>query len=244
MNLGKSWTVATKDFAVFRRKSSVLASLLAFPLGVGIGLPAILAVVVQHKHVSYTALVPLMESFAFFFVIETVYLATTLAWYSIVGEKVEKSLEPLLATPTTDAEILLGKTIAAFVPTIAATYLGAIVFMAVVDATSRPELGYFYYPNSTIAVILLLAAPLACLFAVEVNVLISSRAADIRAAQQFGALAVLPFAALYVLGEIDAITLDTTTILEVSAVLVLLDVLLFTLTRAAFSREEILTRWK
>ena len=50
------------------------------------------------------------------FVIASAVLPTAIAAYSIVGEKVEKSLEPLLATPTTDGEILLGKSIAALLP--------------------------------------------------------------------------------------------------------------------------------
>ena len=60
-------------------------------------------------------------------------LPTAIASYSIVGEKVEKSLEPLLATPTTDGELLLGKSIAAFLPPLIATYIGALIFMVLID---------------------------------------------------------------------------------------------------------------
>ena len=244
MNLAKSWTIAAKDFSVFRQRKSVLYSLLGFPLGIAFGLPTVLWLVVTRADATYGDLIPLMDSFAFFFIVSTVTLATSLASYAIVGEKTEKSLEPLLATPTTDGEILLGKILAAFLPTIASTFLGAAVYMAIVDALSRPQLGYFFYPNGTIAVFLLLAAPLACLFSVEVNVWISERAVDVRAAQQFGGLVVLPFAALYVMGEIQIITLDAPTLLIVSAALVLLDVGLFFFCRATFRREEILTKWK
>jgi ABC-2 type transport system permease protein len=57
-----------------------------------------------------------LNSLVYFFVVLAAILPASIAAYSIVGEKIEKSLEPLLATPTTDGEILLGKTIAAFVP--------------------------------------------------------------------------------------------------------------------------------
>jgi len=244
MNFDTSWTIASKDFAVFRQKRSIIVSLVAFPLGIALGLPAVIGLVVSRDHASYAALGPLIDSFAFFFVVETVVLSTNLASYSIVGEKVEKSLEPLLATPVTDSEILLGKTLAAFLPTMGATFLGAGVFMGAIDALSRPQLGYFYYPNWSIAVFLLLVAPLACLFSVEVNVLISAQVSDVRAAQQFGGLLVLPFAGLYVLGEIQVITLDAPTLLLLSAILIIIDVVLFFLSRATFRREEILTRWK
>lgn len=60
-------------------------------------------------------------------------LPTAIDSYSMVGEKVEKSLEPLLATPTTDSELLLGKSIAVFLPPLIATYIGALIFMVLMD---------------------------------------------------------------------------------------------------------------
>ena len=246
MDLENSWTVAKKDLSIFRKKKSILYSLVAFPLGISLGLPAVIWLVVE-KHpetVSYAQLIPLVNAFFFFFMIGTVSLATGMAAYSIVGEKVEKSLEPLLATPTTDSEILLGKALAAFLPTIASTFFGATIYMFFIDAISRQQLGYLFYPNWTMAVFLFLATPLACLFSVELNVIFSARVNDVRAAQQFGGLIVLPFAGLYVLGEIGFISLDAPTILVISAVLVLLDVVLFSISKATFSREEILTKWK
>jgi len=244
MNLSKSWTIAQKDFSIFRRKRSIVYSLLAFPMGIALGLSAVLWLVVHRGDATYAQLGPLMDAFAFFFTISTTTISTSLAAYSIVGEKAEKSLEPLLATPTTDGEILLGKVIAAFLPTIVSTLMGAVVFMIIVDALSRPDLGYFFYPNWTVAVFLLVAAPLACLFSVELNVLVSSRVTDVRTAQQFGGLIVLPFAGLYVAGELQIIILDSTTLLKISAILLLADAVLFFLSRATFQREAILTQWR
>lgn len=244
MNLAKSWTITTKDFAVFQRKKSVIYSLIAFPLGIAVGFPALLDVIVARNQLPWSDVIPFLNTFSFFFVIVAVFVSTSLASYSIVGEKVERSLEPLLATPTTVSEILLGKMLAAFLPTILATLVGATVFMTIVDALSAPHLGYLFYPNGTIAVLLVLTTPLACLLSVEVDVIISARAADIRAAQQLGGLLVLPFGAIYVLGEIQAISLDTPTLLAISTILAVADVLFFFVSRAAFQREEILTTWK
>ncbi|MGB8779972.1 MAG: hypothetical protein WCD81_04905 [Candidatus Bathyarchaeia archaeon] len=246
MDLENVWTVAKKDLSIFRKKKSILYSLVAFPLGISLGLPAIIWWVVKEHptSVSYAQLTPLVNAFFFFFMIGTVSLATGMAAYSIVGEKVEKSLEPLLATPTTDGEILLGKSLAAFLPTIASTFLGATVFMVFIDTISRQQLGYLFYPNWTMAVFLLLATPLACLLSVELNVIFSARVTDVRAAQQFGGLIVLPFMGLYILGEIGSISLDALTLLVISAVLFLVDVVLFFISRATFRREEILTKWK
>jgi len=54
---------------------------------------------------------------------------------------------------------------------------------------------------------------------------------------------VLPFAALYVLGEIGVLTLDVGTLRFVSAGLPILDAALFLVSPATFRREEILTTW-
>ena len=116
------------------------------------------------------------------------YIPTPIASYSLVGEKVEKSLEPLLATPTTDSEILLGKGIAAFLPPIGAIFGGATIFMVLIDLVTYGRLGYYYFPNLNTGIVLFLMVPLAAIMSVEWNVIVSSRVSDVRAAQQLGAL--------------------------------------------------------
>lgn len=49
----------------------------------------------------------------------------------ITWPKLEKSLEPLLATPTTDDELLLGKSLATFLPTLGVTYIGTAIFVTI-----------------------------------------------------------------------------------------------------------------
>jgi ABC-2 type transport system permease protein len=200
--------------------------------------------VASKPEVSSTILEGLLDSFSFFFIIVATIIPTAISSYSIVGEKIEKSLEPLLATPATDDEILLGKSIASFVPAMLAVYIGAAIFMTLTDIATSNKLGYLYYPNLTLALILLVLTPLVVLFSVEVNVLVSSRVNDVRTASQLGGLIVLPFAGVYVLSEIRLISIDTTTLGIISAILLALDVVLFYLSRATFQREGILTKWK
>lgn len=245
MRLSKSWTVATKDFAVFTTKKSVIYSTILFPLIVSIGLPLVVQFAGAKSGGIPAAYLPgLLNAFAFFFIIGAATLPTGIASYSLVGEKVEKSLEPLLATPTTDGEILLGKSLAAFLPPIIAIYAGATIFMALIDRLTYPTLGYLYFPNWSMGVILLLVAPLASILCIELNVIESARVNDVRAVQQLGGLAVLPFAGIYVAGEIGLISLNTGNLLVISAVLLAIDLVLFFISTATFRREEILTKWK
>ena len=115
MRLQKAWIIAEKDFAIFRKKKSIIYSVVLFPLFVSISLP----VIVQFSRsesggLPYEALAVVVDAFSFLFITGAVTLPTTIASYSLVGEKVQRSIEPLLATPTTEGEILLGKSIAAF----------------------------------------------------------------------------------------------------------------------------------
>ncbi len=185
-----------------------------------------------------------MNAFSYWYVIGAALLPMSMASYSLIGEKVQKSLEPLLATPTTDEEILVGKNIAAAVPAVITTYLGAAIFMALMDWVSHGKLDYLYYPNWNMGVILLLLAPLAIIFSIGVNILISSRATDIRAAQQLGAFIMVPLAVIYVLSEINVISLTVTTLLIMAAAIFAADIIVIYLAKAIFKREEILTQWK
>jgi ABC-2 type transport system permease protein len=116
--------------------------------------------------------------------------------------------------------------------------------MAFIDAITHGTLGYLYFPNPSMVVALFAVTPLACTLSVEVNILVSSKVNDVRTAQQFGGLMVLPFAVIYVAGEIGIITLNSTNLLLISAAILIIDTLLFFLSRSTFRREEILTKWK
>jgi ABC-2 type transport system permease protein len=139
---------------------------------------------------------------------------------------------------------LVGKVIAAFIPAIAANYIGVVVFMLLVNASTYRIFSYLYYPNWDIAIQMFLIGPLACLLSIGYSVLVSARSTDVRAAQQVGSLIMLPYGAVYVLVEIGVLALSTSNLLIMSAVLVVLDMLVFSLVKATFQRETILTEWK
>ena len=245
MRLSKAWIIAEKDFAIFRKKKSVIYSVVLFPLLVSIGLPLVIQSSGSKSGGIPTEVLPtLLNAFSFFFIIGAVTLPTAIASYSLVGEKIQKSIEPLLATPTTEGEILLGKSIAAFLPPIAAIYIGAIIFMIFTDVLTYSKLGYLYYPNWNMGVIMLLLVPLGSILSIEFDILISSRVNDVRAAQQLGGMVALPFAGIYVVGEASVISLDAMNLLIICAILVAFDVVLFYVSKAVFRREEILTKWK
>ncbi len=239
-------TIAAKDVSVTMRRRSIVAALVAFPLRVGVGLPLVLVFAGRKTGGLPPAdvLERLLTSFQFFFVIGAATLPTAIAAYSFVGEKVERSLEPLLATPVTDVDVLLGKALAAVVPSVVSMWIGVTVFMTITDIQAHGTLGYWFFPNTTALLAMLLLVPLVAAASAEVSVLVSARSTDVRSAQQLGALIVIPFAAIYVSSEIGVLTLDPASMLALAGGLAALVVVLFFAARAAFNREEILTRWK
>ncbi|MDG6923491.1 MAG: ABC transporter permease subunit [Nitrososphaerota archaeon] len=245
MDLQNAWNVALKDFKIYRKKSNVIYATVALPLIVGVGFPFILnyALHKANKPMAAAAAPAFMDAFSIWFVIGAVIIPTAIASYSLVGEKIQKSLEPMLATPMTDGDILLGKTISGLLIPVAALYAGSIIFMALMDYFTRGALGYFYYPNWHIGAILL-AAPLAALLSVEVNVIISSRLTDVRSAQQLGSLLMLPFLGLFLASELNFFALNNNNLIILAGAIALIDVGMFFVAKATFQRDEILTRWK
>jgi ABC-2 type transport system permease protein len=244
MRFAKAWIVATKDLSMFKKNKYILYSLIALPVLVGIVIPASYILFIPADQITLTTLEFVVNFATNYFVIIAVVLPTIIASYSFVGEKVEKSLEPLLATPTTDGELLFGKSLAAFLPCMGATYIGAVIFVSLVDYASFSHLGVLLLPNALWAVVNGLMAPLACILSVEVNIIISSRVNDIRAAQQLGVFAILPIILVMILAS----TVTTIPLLQLSlivvAVLAVADAVMLFLSKATFQREEILTKWK
>jgi len=233
-----------KEFAVFRKKSYIIYSLVALPLILSLLLPLAFYFTHVFTEVPASVLVTLLRSESTIFIILAALLPAVIGSYSIIGEKLEKSLEPLLATPSSDGELLLGKSLAAFVPSVGASYIGAALFIIVVDWFTFPVLGYLIFPDWGMVVMLLSTVPLACAFSVELNIIVSSRVNDVRAAQQLGSLVVLPLIAIYILGQTGTVEIDPYHLLIISAILLLADVLLSFASRRTFQREEILTKWK
>ena len=245
MDLQNSWAIATKDFKIFRKKPTVIYASLALPVVIGIVFPLILNYSLHRAAhpLDAAGVESLMDAFSIWFLIGAAIIPTAIASYSLVGEKVQKSLEPLLATPMTDEEILLGKIISALLVPLVAIYAGAVLFMALMDNFTHSLLGFNYYPNWYVGAILL-CTPLVSLLSVELNVIISSRLNDVRSAQQIGSLLILPFIGLYLASEIGIFPFTNTNLLILAGALFVIDVFLFFAARATFQREEILTGWK
>ena len=177
------------------------------------------------------------------FIIIPATLPTIIATYSIVGEKNNRSLEPLLATPTSDGELLAGKIFSSFLPSMGSTYLAFTLGVVLLDAVLIPKVGYPLLPNLTWILSMVFLAPTACLMSVLACVLVSSKVSDVRAAQQLGGFIVMPVVVL-MLGVLSGfIFLSPVMIVVFAGIYAGLDLGLFYFAKAIFNREKILTKW-
>jgi ABC-2 type transport system permease protein len=170
-------------------------------------------------------------------------IPTVISSYSIVGERKSGTLEPLLATPASSFDILLGKSLAAVLPAIAMTIISFLIYMTLVNTMTYATFGYALLPDMTWLVTVFITAPLLALMSVYLSILVSSKVTDIRAAQQISAVFVIPIMAVFVLQLFGYMSLNIWTLFGLSFMLLLIDVVLMIAGSTVFKREEILTKW-
>lgn len=184
-----------------------------------------------------------MQQFLLLYLMMPLIIPMTVAAFSIIGEKESRSLEPLLATPVKTGELLLGKSIAAVVPAILATWVAYGIFFVTSRWSLSPQV-YAGLLNPMWIVAILVLAPLLSLLSVSLGVTISSRVNDTRVAQQLGGMLVIPVIVIG-LGQMTGFfLLNALTFVLGAAAVALLDIGVLYLATKLFQRETILTRWK
>lgn len=173
-----------------------------------------------------------------------VMIPTVTASYSFVGEKVNRSLEPLLATPATDLELLVGKSGSIFLVSMGSTWLAFALAVVMVDVLTEPVLGYYPLPNAYWVVGILLLAPGMCLMSILTNVIISSKVNDVRVSQQVGGVLVLPILLFFFFTLAGFLSTDLVPMFAFSFGVLGADLVILWISLKVFNREEILVSWK
>jgi ABC-type transport system involved in multi-copper enzyme maturation permease subunit len=162
------------------------------------------------------------------------------AAYAVVGERQQGTLEPLLTTPLRREELLLGKALAALVPSVTVAYAVYAVFLACVALFARPAVvaALLRAPDLLAQ---LLFTPLLAGWSIWVGIAISVRASDFRVAQQLSILASLPTAAVAALIAFDVVHPTLGLALGLAAALLVGNGLGWRVTAAGFDRERLIT---
>jgi ABC-2 type transport system permease protein len=183
------------------------------------------------------------EQFLFMFLIAPIIGAVSLGAYAVVGEKQGRTLEPLLTSPVSTAELLVAKALASFAPALLIEAAGLCVYAGLVAVIGRPGVLRVLLTGRTFMLVALLG-PITALAALQATIAVSSRVNDPRSAQQISVLLVMPLMVMFVGQIVGAFVATTGMLALVTAGIAVAWVLLVLLSVALFDRETILTRWK
>ena len=163
-----------------------------------------------------------------------------LASYSVVGEREQGTLEPVLTTPIRREELLIGKGLAAFLPAVVVSYAVFGLFLAAAAAFAHPAIAAAIF-SGTHVLVQVLFTPLLAGWSIWVGIAVSTRAGDVRVAQQLSTLASLPPLVVLALVSLNVITASTALAVALAAGLLVFDLLAWRAVAALFDRERLVT---
>jgi ABC-type Na+ efflux pump permease subunit len=162
------------------------------------------------------------------------------AAFAVVGERQQGTLEPVLSTPIRREELLLGKALAAFIPSLAIAY-GVYAFVLVcVVLFAQPVVASALLRGPDILAQLIFT-PLLAAWSIWAAIAISARSSDARVAQQLGALAGVPAVAVSTLIAYGVIRPTLGLGIGLAVLLLVLDGFGWRIVSAAFDRERLIT---
>lgn len=173
MSLGRIGSVVRKEVREFRRNRFVISTMAVLPF-IFLITPIITLFRVPNS-ASGTQVERAVGVTSLLLLIVPLVIPPVIASYSVVGERVQGTLEPVLTTPLRRDELLLGKAVAAFLPSVAIAY--ALYFVAAVAmriGAAHVVSAVVWHPPEMLAQILF--TPLLAGWSIWVGIGISARA--------------------------------------------------------------------
>jgi ABC-type Na+ efflux pump permease subunit len=227
--------IVRKELRDYRRNRYLLWTMalipivfLLQPLIYILGLPAAASVPLSHKHeLLYLLGIPVL-------------VPSVVAASSIVTERQQGTLEPVLTSPIRREEFLLAKALAPLLPSVAVSYLVYGLFVATVELFANPGVAPALIQGPEVLAQVIFT-PLLALWSIWVGIAISTQTSDVRAAQQLSVLSSLPLIAVTTLIAFNVIHPTLGLALGLGAALLLIDRLGWRLVSAMFDRERLIT---
>lgn len=162
-----------------------------------------------------------------------------LAAYAVVGERRQGTLEPVLTTPIGRREFVLAKALAALVPSVAIAYAVYVLFLASVELFARPGVAsaLIGWPELLAQLVF---TPLLAGWATWLGLAFSTRASDVRVAQQLGLLASLPSVIVTTLISLNVIPPTFRVAVAGAVVLLIANRVGWRMVSALFDRERLI----
>jgi ABC-type transport system involved in multi-copper enzyme maturation permease subunit len=223
-----------KEMREFRRNKQIIITMAISPAGFVVA-PVIFLFAIPASQASVLYGHPVQ----LFTLAVAALLPTVVGAYSVIGERDQGTLEPLLGTPVTTGEFILGKALALLIPAAAESYL----IFGIIDGLVwllRPAAVSAVALRPSILLAQLIFTPLLACLAVWLSMTISAHTRDTRVAQQLGVLTSLPVIALGIMLGFGVMEVSLPLAMALGAALVVLDVAGWPLAAATFNRERLI----
>ena len=272
MRIKKAMLVFRKDWREISRNWQVMLPIILVPLLISVFIPVILNVIpslVNPLGTSLNGLEDMIQNlpqhiqaelagmtnnqvmvyvmqlyfFAPFFLIIPLMTSSVIASDSFAGEKERKTIEGLLATPLSDSELLFGKMLVSFVPSMIITFISFSIYSLTVDLFSFTIFnGKLLLPNLDWILLIFGLAPTLALASIGLTVMISAKVKGFKEAQQISAILVIPILAMVFAQITGAIIFGALMASVLLGIFAIVDVIVFKLAIKIFKREEILSK--
>jgi ABC-2 type transport system permease protein len=232
---GRVWAVTRKEIREYRRNRSVLVAIGIFPaifliqplISIFVA-PAGAAALLRHSdELLYLLGIPIL-------------VPPTLAAYAITGERQQGTLEPVLTTPIRREELIVGKALAAAVPSMVMAYLVYAVFLVLVSVFADPAISSAIVQSQDV-VVQIVYTPLLAAATTWIGLAISTRSTDQRVAQQLSILGSLPLLIGTIVLAFDIVHPTTGLLIGIGVVLFALDAQGWRIVSPMFDRERLIT---
>lgn len=231
--------VIRKELRDYRRRRSIVVTMSVLPCIFLIN--PVLTIFLTSASTAPSALDQTVRLSLVFFLIIPVIMPSTLAAYSVAGEREQGTLEPLLTTPIRRQEFILGKAAAIMIPTVTLSYTVFGLFLAAVRLFANSVVASALFRQGPILLALFLFTPLLAGWAIVVGMGISVRASEIRVAQQLGMLATVPLIGLFVLLAVGTIRATFLVAILFAVGLLVIDIRAARVVARMFDRERLVT---
>ena len=233
--------VVRKELTEFRRSRFIVVTMAVLPLVFLISPTA--SILASKATVGSTKLDVTVGYSLMFLLLIPVFIPATVAAYSVVGERDQGTLEPVLTTPIRREELLIGKAIANFIPAVVLAYLVDGLFLTIVAIGAKPVIASAVF-HSPQLIATAFYVPLLAGWAIWMGLAVSTKASDTRVAQQLSTLASLPPLVLIALMSFQVIKPTLTIALALAGVLLVIDCGGYLLVSRLFDRERLVTGTK
>jgi len=249
MDLRNSLLILKKDFKVSVRKKEILLPMIFLPVVFTILLPVIMMIgiiiapeefassfgdinllrLILNIPPSYSeqlvAAVMMLKMFLLpIFLFIPGLLPAIISADSFAGEKERKTMESLALLPITKNELIIGKVLVSFLPSIIISFLCFVGMGLIVNLMFIPYLegNILVFTDSSFLLVAFLLSPLISFLNIQISVIISSRSKDLKSAQSISGSLITPVLGILFVQMFNPAFLSTPIILILSAILVLL----------------------